>query len=283
LIGKRLSSRFIDNPIFIVGGSRSGTIALLKALGRHEQIVAAPTEDPFITDVGRMALQLDFFENHEKEYYIRTLRISFSRILESLRRLAIESAFGPDYGLSYWIREGVRERGRLFRKRWWCTKSFPGEETTRGLIRLYPNAKFIWILRNGVNVVHSRTKFPEFHDLPFEEHCAHWANSIQRFAYLSVLPQATVVKQEEFADDPDMAMRQIFGHVGLPYDSGPTEFSLTHHVHPLADESTTKGVDVKQVLAERPPAYLEWSDEWRSTFKELCGEAMATAGYPVEF
>jgi len=37
------------------------------------------------------------------------------------------------------------------------------------------------------------------------------------------------------------------------------------------------------VLAERPPAYLEWSDEWRSTFKELCGEAMATAGYPVEF
>ena len=60
-IGKHVSAQFINRPIFIVGGSRSGTIALLKAMGQHKKILSAPTEDPFITDVGRMAMQLDFF------------------------------------------------------------------------------------------------------------------------------------------------------------------------------------------------------------------------------
>jgi len=282
-IGRRLCSRFIDNPIFIVGGSRSGTIALLKAMGEHKNVIAAPTEDPFITDVGRMALQLDFFSNHEREYYLRTLRISFEYILGLLHRLAIESAFGRNYGLNYFVLSAVKERVNILHKTRWCTKTFPGKDTTDGLLRLYPNAKFIWILRNGVNVVHSRTKFPEFRELPFQDHCNHWAQSIRRFGYFSELPQATMVKQEEFADSPDVVMRKIFSHVGVAYDPRPTEFSLTHHVHPLADEATTKGVDVKTVLSNRPPAYADWSDEWKSIFKTTCGDAMRIAGYTIEF
>lgn len=283
LIGRRLSLRFIENPIFIIGGSRSGTIALLKAMGRHRNVLAAPTEDPFITDIGRMALELEFFFNDEKQYYIRTLRISFDYICESLRRLALESAFGPHYGFWQYIQHLTKEKTCILNKRHWCTKTFPGQKTADGLLRLYPNAKFIWILRNGVSVVHSRTKFPEFRDLPFDEHCIHWAESIKRFSYLSKLPQATMLKQEEFASNPDVVLRRIFSHVGLEYDSHPTEFSLTHHVHPLSDESTTKGVDVKKVLSERPAAYADWSDEWKSLFKDICGEAMGIAGYGIEF
>jgi len=283
LIGRRLSSRFIENPIFIVGGSRSGTIALLKAMGRHKNILAAPTEDPFITDVGRMSLELEFFSNKEKQYYLRTLRVSFDYIHQALRRLALESAFGPHYGLRQCIREMVKERTNILNKRQWCTKTFPGQNTADGLMRLYPNAKFIWILRNGISVVHSRTKFPEFRDLSFKEHCVHWAESIKRFSYLSKMSQATIVKQEEFASEPEVVFRRIFSDLGLKYDSGPTEFSLTHHVHPLSSESTTKGVDVKKVLSERPPAYADWSDEWKSVFKKVCGEAMDIAGYEIEF
>ena len=283
LIGKRLSARFIENPIFIVGGSRSGTIALLKAMGKHSKVLAAPTEDPFITDIGRMALELEFNFNHEKQYYFRTLRISFDYICKSFRRLALESAFGPHYGLFQYVRHATKERTSILTKRHWCTKTFPGRRTADGLLRLYPNAKFIWILRNGVSVVHSRTKFPEFHSLPFEEHCIHWAESIKRFSYLSKLPQATMVKQEEFASNPDVVLRRIFSHVGLEYDNRPTEFSLTHHVHPLSDKSTTKGVDVKKALLERPAAYADWSEEWKTVFKDICGEAMDIAGYGIEF
>ena len=50
LLGKLASTRFSKSPIFIVGGSRSGTIVLLKAMGRHTRILSTPSEDPFVTD-----------------------------------------------------------------------------------------------------------------------------------------------------------------------------------------------------------------------------------------
>ena len=283
LFGELVSARFINRPLFIVGGSRSGTIALLKAMGRHKNILSAPTEDPFITDVGRMAMQLDFFSNEERQYYLRTLRISEDYIIKTLRRLALESAFGPDYGFKQIIKYALNRQAFPWTKRYWCTKTFPGKTVAEGIIRLFPDAKFIWILRNGINVVHSRSQFPEFRELPFEEHCEHWAKSIHRFSYLLELPEATVLKQEEFADTPEIVFRRIFDHIGVEFDNKPVEFALTHHVHPLSDESTTKGVNVKAILAERPPAHRDWDQNKKRAFKKICGDPMQLAGYEIDF
>lgn len=282
-LGRFSSARFINSPIFIVGGSRSGTIVLLKAMGRHCEILSSPSEDPFITDVGRMVHSLGLGSEVERQYYLDTLRISHDYIYGVLRRLALESALGPHYGLKQLIKLALSKKASLLGKRYWCTKTFPGKNTAQGLKMLYPDAKFIWILRSGVNVVHSRQRFPAFRELPFEEHCLHWANSIARFKYLLEFPDTVVVRQEELVDDPDKVFRQIFKSFHIDYDSLPTEYALTHHVHPLADESTTKGVDIKKILSERPPAHLEWTQEQKDMFKSICGEAMEIAGYKVEF
>jgi len=282
-LGRFASKRFIKNPIFIVGGSRSGTIVLLKAMGRHAQVLSTPSEDPFITDVGGMVHSLEFCSEVEKQYYLETLRISKTYIYEKLRRLAMESALGPYYGFKQLIKLAVINKVNILGKRYWCTKTFPGKNVAQGLERLYPEARFIWILRNGVNVVHSRCLFPAFRDLPFAEHCHHWASTIKRFAYLLEMPGAVVVHQEELVDEPDMVFRRIFEKFRIDYDSKPTEYALTHHVHPLGDESTTKGVDIKKTLSERPPAYQDWTQEQKGTFKDICGEAMQMVGYEVEF
>ncbi len=92
-----------------------------------------------------------------------------------------------------------------------------------------------------------------------------------------------VVKQEEFADDPGSMFDRIFAHMGIECDPGPANFALTHHVHPLADESTTKGVNVKQVLSSRPPAHQNWSEEQKSLFKDICGESMQLLGYSIDY
>lgn len=282
-LGQMLSRRLFDHPIFIVGGSRSGTIVLLKALGEHRDILSTPSENPFITDIGRMAYDLAFASERDAHYYERTLRLPRERIYATLRRLALESSLGPHYGLSHLLRQSVARKRWLPLKRHWCTKSFPGHDTARGLQALYPNARFIWILRNGLNVVHSRTKFPEFRELDFSEHCRHWAESIRRFAYLADLPTATVVQQEALTDDPDAVFRRIFTLVGVPYDPAPTRYALNNHVHPLADEGITQGVNVKEVLRQRPPPYDAWSQEQKETFKAICGGAMEKAGYAIPF
>ena len=283
LLGRAASAHFIKSPIFIVGGSRSGTIVLLKAMGRHTRILSTPSEDPFVTDVGRMVHSLEFCSEDEKQYYLDTLRISRTYIYDELRRLTLESALGPHYGLKQLIKLAVNNKVNFLGKHYWCTKTFPGKNTAQGLKRLYPEARFIWILRNGVNVVHSRCLFPAFRDLPFEEHCQHWADSIKRFSYLLEFPETVMVHQEELVDDPDRVFRRIFEEFRIDYDPGPTTYALTHHVHPLGDKSTTKGVDIKKTLSERPPAYQGWTDEQKSKFKDVCGEAMELAGYKVEF
>lgn len=282
-LGQMLSRRLFDHPVFIVGGSRSGTIVLLKALGEHPLILSTPSENPFITDIGRMAHDLAFASARDAHYYERTLRVGRDHIFHTLKRLAFESSLGPHYGLSFLARQSLAQKKVLPAKRRWCTKSFPGLNTARGLQALYPNARFIWILRNGLNVVHSRTKFPEFRELDFGEHCQHWAESIRRFAYLADLPTATVVQQEALTDDPDAVFRRIFALVDVPYDPASTRYALNNHVHPLADESITPGVNVKEVLRQRPPPYETWSQEQKNTFKDLCGGAMEKAGYAIPF
>lgn len=282
-LGKFASSRFINRPIFIVGGSRSGTIVLLKAMGRHTRILSTPSEDPFITDVGGMVHSLEFCDEVEKKYYADTLRIPQAYIYERLRCLALESALGPHYGLRQLLKLAVSGKANPLTKRYWCTKTFPGKNVAQGLMRLYPDARFIWILRNGVNVVYSRSKFPAFRDLSFEEHCRHWADTVDRFSYLLDLPGAAVVHQEELVEDPDRVFRRIFNTLDLDYDPKPAEYALTHHVHPLADESTTKGVDIRKTLSERPPPYQEWTQEQKRVFREICGGTMQMAGYNIEF
>lgn len=283
MLGQIASKKFFNNPIFIVGGSRSGTIVLFKALGLHREILSTPSENPFITDIGRMAYDLASASERDAHYYERTLRVSRDYIYENLKRLALESAIGPHYGLKHLLRQSFKDKKVLPAKRHWCTKSFPGKNTAEGLQALYPNARFIWILRNGINVVHSRTKFPEFRDLDFSEHCRHWSESIRRFAYLTDMPTATVVHQEDLTNDPDAVFRRIFDLVGVPYDPASTDFALNNHVHPLAQESIDKDVNVKEVLKQRTPAHESWSQDQRDTFKNICSDAMSQAGYEVPY
>lgn len=282
-LGKIACARFINRPIFIIGGSRSGTIVLLKAMGRHARILSTPSEDPFITDVGRMVYSLEYCSEVERQYYQDTLRISRGYIDGLLRRLALESALGPHYGLRQLIKMSLVDMVNISAKRYWCTKTFPGKNTAQGLKKLYPDARFIWILRSGVNVVNSRCQFPAFRELPFEEHCRHWASSIERFKYLLEFPDTVVVRQEELVDDPGMVFRRIFTTLDINYDSKPAEYALTHHVHPLGDESTTKNIDIKKTLSARPPAYLAWTRVQKDMFKDICGDAMRMAGYTVKF
>jgi hypothetical protein len=56
-IGRGLTKRFADNPVFIVARARSGDNTLLQSLGKHPAILNRPTEDHLYS-----ALRLITFE-----------------------------------------------------------------------------------------------------------------------------------------------------------------------------------------------------------------------------
>ena len=48
----------------------------------------------------------------------------------------------------------------------------------------------------------------------------------------------------------------------------------THGIHPVSDESTNEGVEVKKALSQLPPDHTDWSEEWRSLFTDISRAAM---------
>ncbi len=171
----------------------------------------------------------------------------------------------------------------LARKRHWCVKTFPLEDHAKGLLKLYPEASFVYIVRNGINVVQSRTKFPAFREQPFEFHCRFWANAANKFRYLYDFERATVVRQEELLFAPQELFERIFRHVGLAHSENPIQFVRTTLVHSLGDKATHENVDVRKSLEQREPAFAKWSSDQREVFKEICGPAMRELGYEIPF
>lgn len=280
LSGKFLVRKFLDHPILVVGASRSGTSILLQALGRHRLIYAMPGEAPFLTTIGGSAHLFELSEN--RSYYLDSIKTSREYLYGQLRKIAFEVAAGPHFGLRR-MAAGLIGRGASpIGRRFWAAKSFPSEPVSQGLLRLYPDIRFIYIRRNGLDVVQSRTKFHGFNSKDFRSQCSEWARSVEKYDHLSHLEQAISVKQEDLLEDPVRFFDTIHDFLELPPDPGPADYAESTLVHPL-DQNTQHQTSAREALATRPPAWEDWDEEQRTLFKQICGNAMEKAGYEIQY
>ena len=167
------------------------------------------------------------------------------------------------------------------RLRSWGAKAFPAEKAAEGLLWLFPQAKFVYLFRNGLDVVQSMTKFGSFSELEFERRCRFWSDRVFRYDYLRRHERAETVRFEQFVEDDAATFRRLLNHLALPPDAAPARFTSTTLVHPL--DQPTAQADPKAELAKRGRAYEAWTDEQRATFKRVCSDAMAHLGYDVPF
>jgi hypothetical protein len=278
-VAEVLIGRLLLSPVFVVGTGRSGTSVLLRGLSLHPEILPALGEAPFLRDVGELVNTLEF--SVASDYYMKNLNVSKRYLRRHLRRLCFEYVHGPYYGLGG--EEGAWRGGRkLAGARRWCAKTFPEESGYRGLRQLYPNSKFVYIIRNGIEVVHSRTRFEGFRHLDFDAQCRAWADSIGYFGYLNDAEAAISVHHENLVGDPESLFRAIFDFIGVGFDEAPVQFVSKNLMHPL-DEATKTNVEVQQAFEMRQPVYRDWTLEQRAIFKEIAGDAMRVAGYEIPF
>ena len=156
-------AKFLEQPVFVVACGRSGSTALCNALGNHPQILMANPEAPLVHYIGIMAYNYacgDHARYHQnciawdQGYFKRTLKFN-----------CYTASFGLDYGFSHSL-SNRRKKNSVFSGgsalKYWSVKAFPNEAAAAGLIWLYPHAKFIYLFRNGMNVVQSMSKFGGF-------------------------------------------------------------------------------------------------------------------------
>jgi hypothetical protein len=280
-LGSLLALRFYHRPIFEVGSGRSGTIVLYKALGSHPQIFSMPGENPLITYFA------DCVEPYQRadqlRYFLHSVRLTQPQLYAELRRLIFESSAGPSAGWKVSVKGVVQHGLKFLGKTHWCVKCFPTKRHADALRELYPQAKFIYIVRNGIEVIHSRSKFPAFCKEPFESHCEFWVDAARKFSYLMSYEAAVPVRHEELLNAPEAVFRRIADTLALRPDPAPASYVQTTLVHSLDDGATHANVDVRKRLKERPPGYLSWTAVQRETFKRICGATMDALGYEVPF
>lgn len=277
LIGYTLSRSCLKSPIFVVGSGRSGTSVLLQALGMHPDVISFPGEAPFLTSIGGEA---NILESDNGEYYKASFKISSEYFYDSLAKLGIESAGGKNYALKEFIKSALKSKNFSIKKHW-CAKTFPPEQVTHGLLNVYPNAKFIYIVRNGIEVVHSMTKFHGFKQKDFSNQCQIWRDSIEKYAYFENCKHAICLRHEQLVYNPKTFFTQIFQFLGLDFSNQCIDFVSGNLIHPL-DAPDQKQQDAVIQLKQRKSPYSSWPDEQKRIFESICGTSMQSMNYPIE-
>ena len=277
LVGKLATEHVRDRPIFVVGTGRSGTTAMLNALGCHPNVRSAGGHAPFVALVGGFA-----YAAAPRHPNWDTVRASSSAIQATLADLAFRTVFGDNYGIN-WVYKELRESGLLaLRKTRWAARPYPTKDQYLGLCSLFPPLKFVYMIRNGLDVVHSRSRYAAFRASEFEEQCRVWAEHAQRYAYLLDAPNSVTVRQENMRDRPQDVMACVLDFVGLRADGRPAAYLSTTLVHPL-DSPTQSGMDVRAEFGSRQEGHEAWTQEQKRVFKSLCGSGMDMLGYDVPF
>ena len=271
---------FLDCPVFLVSCGRSGSTALSRGLGAHPQVLMGD-EAPLLHKFGEIGAV--YVNARHPEYLRRKVAVPEDRMRRELRRVAHTSVLGPGLGFSYHPRALTQPHSVLARRRprRWGAKVFPTESAAEGLLWLFPKASFVYLFRNGTEVVASMAKFGAFTELSFEGRCRHWSDRVHRYQYLQSCDRAVVVRFEDFVADGSATFERLVASLGLDADPAPAEFTSTTLVHP-GDQPTAR-VDARSALERRRPSYEDWTVEERRIFVDICGEAMATLGYEIPF
>jgi Sulfotransferase family len=251
-----ISSDGEHHPVFILGSARSGTSAVTLALLTATQYEGYG-EGHFFDFLAPLSVALGRYlptKKAERGRNTTVSRISQSFLDDGLAAIAVAAA------------------RQLFPGGHWLDKT-PNADMIHLAPRfrqIWPNARFIFMKRRGVDNVASRLrKFP----YGFERNCREWAASMQ--AWLSVrdelhgvsveLDQATIMQES------DRAAVQIGELLMLSAVEQHRVAQLLAHERPQQT-----GVKLSQ---GKPLEEMHWAPEQIEAFRRICGPMMAAYSY----
>jgi hypothetical protein len=227
-------------PFFICGSDRSGTTMLRLMLDRAEDGPAVPPETMFITDHSPTLHHGDLSKHEDA--------IAFTKKVWQHPRVKMWNLEGepdlPPEGLTHVeaFRWGVSQPFVAYMRRdgktWWADKTPPHIDHIEMLKQVFPDAKFIELVRDGRDVALS------IMGLPFGGNNAwvtakRWAHCIRqgRRAHERWPDDIVTVRYEDLITESARELRRVSEFVGIDYDDDMLKVENTDPSKLQADQA----------------------------------------------
>ena len=259
-------ARLDTPPIFIVGLYGSGTTVLRYVLDSHSRIACGPESD-FIAGLARLA---------EDPLYIQgldSLGVDENHLAIKLRQFCAE--IFSTYAASW-------------KKSRWADKTPAYVDHLPWIDRLFPEARYLFLHRHGLDQAHSFTRggtFPRpalegfgsaLEDLRLRA-TRYWCaktRQIIRFE-AEVAERGHRLRYEDLGEHPEEVLQQVFQFLDEPWEEDVLEYWKRPH---------DKGHEHGRVLATRRIEarvghYLGWNQELREACLDLAAPELEVLGY----
>ncbi len=272
-------------PIFIVGNERSGTTMLAGLLDRHSE-VAIPPETHFLYGLNRRLRRIaETQSNHEQlieEVYAaehwaakRMLDMGLDKadLLERFKRYPAERRYLLRAALEQYATE--RDKQRIGEKSPHHLLYVPT------LVRWYPQARIVCIVRDGRDVALSLRRAPWTHD-SLARHSLAWRRLVKTGLDFEKKYPANLLRVcfEDLVREPERELRRIDAFAGLEFEPRQLDHTVATNVAPVWEkpwkEKVNQPLDPKRIAAWRDSAGRD--EIW--LMNSLMGDYLRRLGYP---
>ena len=266
-------------PVLVLGVRRSGTTLLRVMLDRHSEL-AVPDESYFVPQLADRHLRhVDPDEFVDDLRRIDTLA-EWDVPLEKVRaRLTERMPIGAAIGTMYAVYAEERGKAR------WGDKTLMYMQNLRLLERLFPDALFVHLIRDGRDAALSFLSMPKglmtetwMQPRDVSAFAGQWRAEVkaaQRLGRRVGAERYLEVRYEDLVGDVESVLRRISTFARLPYEHAMTDYAGNVDVSSKPHQQSLK----------RPPTAglrdwrLQMSPEDVGAFDRVAGDLLAELGY----
>jgi hypothetical protein len=251
------------HPVFVVGSSRSGTTIMALSLIQHSHFWASAESYflRYIADDSQLSVIFTDADVHPfGTHWLQEQNVDRREFLEYLG-LGMNALYTSKSGGKRWLD---------------ATPAYTQMITT--IAELFPGALFIYILRDGRNVVNSLMNFRRSKAgwaNKFEAACETWSKAVTiGMDFAANNPsRCLVVRNEQIASSPELAFGRILGFLKAPPEAGPARFWRNNRINSSFDRgSVGRSLQPLEI-------WQAWTPEQRRTFLATAGETLALYGF----
>ncbi len=230
----------VTAPVFIVACPRSGTTKLASLLNKHSAVASA-TETHFFNHVSRLSCFADsgdlslepanlsqFFAEPRVQDYLQVSNLSQSELAAAFLTVAEAKSITKKQVFDIMVSEFLKAKSKTI----FCEKTPQHLQNVNEIHLLYPDARFIHLIRDGRDVVSSLIKMP-WRPPGLINNARFWQRYIKLGeAATRALPadRFLTVRYEDLLMEPESTLKTICAFIGIGYEPGIVSSSSTEPI-----------------------------------------------------